>query len=79
MKKITEQVFKYQAKDGRVFDTQNEVIDHEMRIDGLRKTCPRCNGEKSCIDPYEYMPRPKVCDKCNGKGYVDRRIVEVWE
>lgn len=73
MKPITVQVTKYQAKDGLIFDSEQDAILHEKRIDSLVKDCSECNG----LGKYEYGMAPmQVCHLCSGKGYVERK--EVW-
>ena len=42
---VRKYVTKYQAEDGRVFNTESQCLDYEARIKGTRRTCPNCNGK----------------------------------
>ena len=79
----------YIAKDGKEFTSSKECKHHEMILDGTRKVCPECNGKGVVREEYEYdnyhtgVPETSVifptCIKCNGKGYLEKKIKEVWE
>lgn len=75
MKPITIQVTKFQANDGRVFDTEDQCTHHEKRVSGHIKTCPNCNGIGE-VDPYGDGRTFIPCSKCGGKGYVEKQ--EIW-
>ena len=77
MERVVISVEKYKAKDGKLFDTQTEVIDHELRLSGSRKTCPQCRGTGK-YGTYEQYSIAEKCDNCKGKGYLDKEIIEVW-
>lgn len=80
---------KYQSDDGKMlFDTEEQCIDYEARMNGARHTCTNCNGrgyisegfhevrnELTC--QYETVEYTHKCKVCNGKGYLDKKIV--WE
>ena len=79
----------YVAKDGKEFDSENECKHYEMILDDTRKVCPECHGKGVVIKEYEYdnyhsgVPETSIffptCTKCNGKGYLEKKIKEVWE
>lgn len=91
MKEIKEQetiyVTKYQAFDGKVFEYRSDCEDHEKRLRGERKECPRCHG-KGYISlgwhqvrnymtyQYEDVEDTETCKQCGGKGYLEKK--EVW-
>lgn len=92
MKKIKQEVVtyvtKYESYDGKIFNTEHECRDHEARMNGVRKTCPNCNGKGYLSDgwhdvrneltcQYEQVEYIHTCDMCNGKGYLDK--VEIWK
>lgn len=67
-------VIKYEADDGKVFDTEADCIHHEKILSGERKVCPYCNGTKKvdlCGDGREFWK----CQDCNGKGWVSKKVV----
>jgi len=79
----------YIAKDGKEFTSSKECKHYEMILDGTRKVCPECHGKGVVMEEYEYdnyhtgVPETSVifptCTKCNGKGYLEKKIKEVWE
>ena len=79
----------YIAKDGKVFEDKDECILYEKRLDGLIKDCPDCGGTGKIQEEYEYdnyhtgAPEKTTihttCPKCNGKGYLEKKLKEVWE
>lgn len=85
---IRKYVTKYQAKDGRIFDTESQCLDYEARMNGTRRTCTNCNG-RGCISEgfhevrneltcqFETVEYTRTCTVCGGKGYLDKK--EVWE
>lgn len=81
----------YVAKDGKEFSSIDECIGHEKMLDGERITCPECNGKGRVNERSErvfdgglygdhqyhtYWTSDK-CEKCNGKGYLEKKIT--WE
>lgn len=81
-------VTKYKSNDGHVFDTKEQCLDYEARMNGTRRTCTNCNGrgrisegfhevrnELTC--QYETVEYSHTCEVCGGKGYLDKK--EVWE
>ena len=76
----------YIASDGQEFTSEDECLGHEKILDGTRKVCPFCNGKGGTYGEYiperqhwdgpvgGYRPFTK-CDKCDGKGYLDKVIV----
>lgn len=81
-------VTKYKSNDGRIFDTKDQCIDYEARMNGTRRTCTNCNG-RGCISEgfhevrneltcqFETVEYTRTCTVCGGKGYLDKK--EVWE
>ena len=73
-------VYTYETTDGKKFSNQSDAIDYQLRLDGKRKTCPKCNGSKGEKDWGEDGRLPErwiKCDRCDGKGYQD--LVEIWQ
>jgi len=79
----------YVAKDGEEFETEKDCILYEKRLDGLIKDCEACNGTGEIRETYEdvdyhsgapiELVRYRTCPKCNGKGYLEKKLKEVWE
>ena len=79
----------YIAKDGKEFKTEKECVHYEKILEGTRIVCPECEGKgfvlyESLEENYhtgvlEKMYNKCECDKCKGKGYLDKIIKEVWE
>lgn len=77
----------YVAKDGKVFNSENECIHYEKILDGIRKVCPECKGKGYFLveemDENYHTGAPetriveKTCENCNGKGYLEKK--EVWK
>ena len=88
-KQVTETYKVYVAKDGKEFKYEEDCINHEKIIDGTRIVCPECHGEGKIAMIEEYnnyhtgVPERTTiyptCPKCNGKGYLEKKIKEVWE
>ena len=76
MKETIVTEIRFQAKDGTIHTSLAEAVDHEKRIDGTRKTCPRCNGSMY-VDPYGDGRTFVPCDYCGRKGYLDK--TECWK
>ena len=79
----------YIAKDGKEFNSRKECEHHEKILDGTRIVCPHCNGEGKVWTEVEYedyhtgLPETSTfqvtCDKCNGRGYLEKKIKVTWE
>ena len=78
----------YIAKDGKEFRSEDECVNHEKILDGTRIVCPSCGGKKGYygkyIPPYKHWDGDMggyspwyPCEKCGGKGYLDKKIT--WE
>ena len=91
-KEIRQKTVKYNvyiAKDGKEFTSSKEFKHYEMILDGTRKVCPECHGKGQVLEEQEYdnyhtgVPEKSTffvtCTKCNGKGYLEKKIKEVWE
>ena len=85
---VRKYVTKYQAEDGRVFNTESQCLDYEARIKGTRRTCPNCNGKGYISDGWhdvlneltyqtERVEYSHKCEVCDGKGYLDKK--EIWK
>ena len=87
-----EKVVKYEvyiAKDGKEFLSSHECEDYEKYLNGTRKKCPMCGGLGSLktewVEAYDNYDighveahwEYKKCTKCNGKGYLDKKVT--WE
>jgi len=88
--KIIEQKYNvYIAKDGKEFNSEDECKHYEMILDGKCIICPECHGEGkiAVIEEYDnyHTGAPErttiypTCPKCNGKGFLEKKIKEVWE
>lgn len=75
MKPIEIMVTKYQAHDGRVFDTESEANHYEKLLSGERKKCPDCHGEGT-VDLYGDDRCIRSCGTCDGHGWVSKK--EIW-
>ncbi len=64
MKAIT----KYQAKDGAVFDTESDAIDHE-------KICDEIDAIMLALPP---RPDNDECRFVNGQGYIQHKPEVFW-
>ncbi len=79
----------YIAKDGKEFNSSKECEHYEMILDRTRIVCPECNGKGRIVieDKYdnyhtgvsEISTIYPICKRCNGKGYLEKKIIEVWE
>ena len=78
----------YVAKDGKEFTSEDECVNHEKILDGTRIICPSCGGKGGWrgkwIEPYDHLDGPMggyyehhTCEKCKGKGYLDKKVT--WE
>lgn len=88
IKIIEKQVIKhiYKTTDGEEFDSYWQASLHQDKLDGKKKTCPRCDGTGSIINPdytlYQYQsgrysraPKQKItCTKCDGRGYLELKF-----
>lgn len=74
---VAVKVTKYQADgaDGRIFDTAEEAIHYEKLKNGERKICTECKGTGK-VDLYGDDRFHAICDKCQGKGWLEKK--EVW-
>lgn len=75
MEKIIDEVEKYRANDGKIFNDKEDCIHHEKMLSGERKICPNCEG-KGKVDPTNDGREYWTCSTCNGKKWVEK--VEVW-
>ena len=78
----------YIAKDGKEFTSPKDCKHYEMILDGTRMVCPECNGKERIAIEEEYnyhTGAPEIstiyptCPKCNSKGYLEKKLKEVWE
>ena len=79
----------YIAKDGKEFNSESDCKHHEMILNGTRIICPECNGKGKIdvIEEYDnyhtgVLEKTTIyptCTKCNGKGYLEKKIKEIWE
>ena len=77
----------YVAKDGKVFDNKDECILHEKKLRGEIIECPDCHGTGKVRVTEDYddyhtgelrtMTYYPTCVKCNGKGYLKKKIIFV--
>ena len=77
------------ADDGKEFDSEKDCELHDKLIHGEIKECPYCNGkgkigEKVQEEDYHtgapyWTTEYHTCEKCRGKGYLEKKIIEVWE
>lgn len=74
MKQIKVSVTKYEANDGKIFDSEEECIHYEKMKSGQRKICDSCKGGKT-IDPYGDGKTKWKCPMCDGKGWVEKTVV----
>lgn len=82
-------VTKYQSDDGKMlFDTKEQCIDYEERMNGNRKTCEKCHGKGYIVfgeynapdmytGGYTTIQCKETCPVCKGKKYLDKKII--WE
>lgn len=69
MKPIKVSITKYESKDGKVFDTEEAALIQDDIVDGKKRVCPGCKGEKKVWNDDgrgQYS-----CGACNGKGYQE--------
>lgn len=72
--------YHWETSDGQTFADRFKAEDHQMYLDGTKKTCDKCNGSKGFSDWGEDGRLPErfvKCSKCQGKGYLIK--TEVWE
>ena len=79
----------YVAEDGKVFKDKDECILYERKLNGEIIECPKCHGKGKVPEEYEYdnyhTGEPMVttiyptCKKCNGKGYLEKKVKVVFE
>ena len=78
----------YIAKDGTEFESKDKCEHYEKIHDGTRIICPYCNGrgqwKTDYVPEYDHWEGKmggywnyKKCEKCNGKGYLEKKIT--WE
>ena len=77
------------SDDGTEFDNKQDAIHHDKIINGEIKECPDCKGLGWVlidIDDEDYHTGAPIvrhdshrCDTCMGKGYIEKKIKEVWE
>lgn len=79
----------YIANDDTEFNSERECKDYEARKSGDRITCPKCGGAghfqgrwvkpgyDSSFGPIEGHYEYNTCDRCGGKGYLDKKTT--WE
>jgi len=81
----------YIAEDGKEFQNKDLCTDYEKRKEGTRITCPSCNGKgvvtvwTGSIVAYwkpeaEHSGAPieTECERCKGKGYLDKHVETKW-
>lgn len=78
-------VTKYQSDDGKMlFDTQEQCIDYEERMNGNRKTCEKCHGNGYIVygmrteqdrytNDFVTIDLKDTCPMCKGKDYLDKK------
>ncbi|MGB5794095.1 hypothetical protein [Poseidonibacter sp.] len=71
MKKIEVSIVKFEASDGKIFDTEEKAIFYEKKLNGIIRTCKECGGSGKC-DMYGDGRVFVTCNICNGKGYVEK-------
>ena len=85
VKKKVVKVKEYVAKDGNVFDNKDDCVLYEKKLDGEIIDCPECKGTGKVHVTEEYDDYHTgelrtatyyiTCAKCNGKGYLEKKIV----
>lgn len=81
----------YVTSDGKEFTQQSEAQLHEDKLNGKKKTCPKCKGKGRINERYEqkwqntsWVPtqgeyvdvkKSDTCPECNGKGYKELKWV----
>jgi DnaJ-class molecular chaperone len=79
----------YISNDGKEFDNIKDCELHDKILSGDAKWCPECKGEGEIGEevweedyhtgaPYKTTEYHR-CKKCHGKGYLEKKIKEVWE
>ena len=80
---------KYQSDDCKMlFDTEEQCIDYEERMNGNRKTCTKCHGNGYIVygerveqdiftNDFVTIELKDTCPVCKGKGYLNKKII--WE
>ena len=79
----------YIAEDGKEFESEGECKLYEKKLAGDVKDCPDCNGRGWILidilnEDYHTGAQiinhdSKICKTCMGKGYLVKKIKEVWE
>ena len=77
----------YIAEDGKEFINENDCVLYDRMLKGEVITCPECKGVGR-VDKWEewenyHTGAPErtlchpYCDKCHGKGYLEKKVV--WQ
>lgn len=72
-----EQIIKYKTTDGQMFDFYYRANIHQEILDGVKKGCNSCLNSGKVFDlvknddGHTYHVIDVICDKCNGKGYIE--------
>lgn len=77
------------ADDGKEFNNKKECRQYERLKNGEIKECPDCKGTGKILveehDENYHTGAPETyichvtCKKCNGKGYLEKKIKVCWE
>lgn len=77
------------SDDGKEYDNEEDAILHDRLLKGEIKECYNCHGKGRTEEWHEWenyhtgAPERSIihptCNVCHGKGYLEKKIKEVWE